>query len=154
MSKIILFLLLAGFVYMVLFHKPRQHSTEELTNWFDQQLVKIANKLEQDIELEKAGHYPHQGAESFASKGEITYHLLDKHYGRFELSQHTELTAQDIRNTDGYRKLQSHADSLGLQLELAEVMVDGDGVDGFNELDEFIADIPRYYTVKISGWTP
>ena len=30
--------------------------------------------------------------------------------------------------------------------------VEGDGVDTFDSLDEYIDDIPRYYTVTISGW--
>lgn len=152
MSTFIFILLAAGIVYLALFHKPHQYSTAELKNWFSSRLSEIAAGLEADIEKDKQGEYPHAGRQSFDRRGEITYVLRDKNLARFDISDKTALSAQDIMTTDGYRLLESKVHSFGLSMLLEEKNVEGDGVNTFNEIDEYIDDFPRYYTVTVSGW--
>jgi hypothetical protein len=42
---------------------------------------------------------------------------------------------------------------MGLKIRLDETEVEGDGVQTWNELDEYVDDYPRFYTVTISGWS-
>lgn len=152
MSTFIFILLAAGIVYLALFHKPQQHSITELKNWFGSKLLDIAANLEKDIEKDKQGEYPHAGRQSFDRRGSINYVLLDKNYARFDISDKNALSAQDIMVTDGYRALEKKVREHDLSILLEEKNVEGDGVNTFNELDEYIDDFPRYYTVTISGW--
>jgi hypothetical protein len=145
-------LLAAGIVYLAIFHKPQQHSVAELKNWFSSKLSDIAADLEKDIEKDKQGEYPHAGRQSFDRRGSINYVLRDKKYARFDISDKNALGAQDIMATDGYRALEKKVRELNLSLLLEEKNVEGDGVNTFNELDEYIDDFPRYYTVTVSGW--
>lgn len=153
MNTIIIILLICGIAYLALFRRPVQETPEELTHWFSDQLVMISEGLEKDIALDKQGHYPHSGKQSFEPKGSITYTLLDKRRSRFELSQFSELTQGDIESTQGYRQLKDKTEGLGLSIRLDEVEVEGDGVQTWNELDEYIDDYPRFYTITISGWS-
>jgi hypothetical protein len=152
MNTFLIIVLLCGIAYLALFHRPKQDSVAELKHWFSTQLTTISENLEKDIEQEKQGHYPHPGKQSFESKGSITYALLDKNLSRFELSQFNELTAGDIESTSGYVLLRDTVSRLGLDMKLEEVEVEGDGVETWLELDEYVYDFPRYYTVTISGW--
>jgi len=152
MSTFIILLLAAGIVYLALFHKPQQHSIAELKNWFSSKLSDIAADLEKDIEKDKQGEYPHAGRQSFDRRGSINYVLRDKNYARFDISDKNAFSAQDIMATDGYRVLEKKVRELGLSILLEEKNVEGDGVNTFNELDEYIDDFPRYYTVTVSGW--
>jgi len=152
MTTFILILLVAAIAYLALFHKPQQHSPAELKKWFSSKLSEIAAGLEQDIEKEKKGEYPHAGKQSFDSRGMIIYVLRDKHYARFDISDKNALSAQDIMDTDGYRELQAKVAALKLALRVEEKAVEGDGVNTFNEIDEYIDDFPRFYTVTVSGW--
>jgi len=152
MSTLLFILLAAGIVYLALFHRPQQHSVAELKNWFSSRLSGIAQNLETDIEKEKSGEYPHAGKQSFDSRGMIVYLLRDKSLARFDISDKSALTAQDIMATDGYRTLEAKVRELKLSILLEEKNVEGDGVNTFNEMDEYIDDFPRYYTVTVSGW--
>jgi len=152
MSTILLILLAAAIVYLALFHKPQLHSPAELKKWFSSRLADIAADIEADIDKEKKGDYPHAGKQTFDSRGMIVYELRDKNYARFDISDKTALNAQDIMQTDGYRQLQEKVRELNLAIRLDEKNVEGDGVNTFNEIDEYIDDYPRYYTVTISGW--
>lgn len=58
----------------------------------------------------------------------------------------------DITATQGYSKLASKVNELGFLLKLEEKAVEGDDVDSFYELDEYVNDFPRYYVVTVSGW--
>ena len=78
--------------------------------------------------------------------------MRDKNYTRFEISDKNNISVKDIMDTDGYNKLDAKARDLNLSIRLEEKYVEGDGVETFNELDEYIDDFPRYYTVTISGW--
>jgi hypothetical protein len=79
--------------------------------------------------------------------------LLDKNLSRFELSQFSELTSEDIKSTPGYQTLVDTAGRIGVEIRLDEVEVDGDGVSTWHELDEYVYDIPRFYTITVSGWS-
>jgi hypothetical protein len=152
-NTILIILLLCGIAYLALYHRPRQETTAELTHWFSEQLVIISEGLEKDIALDKQGHYPHAGKQSFQPKGSITYTLMDKNRSRFELSKFSELNRNDIESTQGYQQLKDKAEGMGLSIRLDETEVEGDGVQTWNELDEYVDDYPRFYTVTISGWS-
>ena len=152
MATFIFILLAVGIVYLAVFHKPQHHSEAELKKWFGSQLADIAAGVEQDIIKDKKGEYPHAGKQSFDRRGMITYVLRDKNYARFDISDKNAISSHDIMDTDGYRALEAKARELNLSVRLEEKKVEGDGVDTFNELDEYIDDFPRYYTVTISGW--
>ena len=152
MNTVIVILLICGIALLVFFHKPKDDSVEELKRWFNRQLITIGDNLERDIELDKQGQYAHAGKQSFQPKGSITYTLLDKSMSRFELSQFNELTSGDIESTPGYAQLRNRVKQLGLDIRLDEVDVEGDGVETWLELDEYVDDYPRFYTVTVSGW--
>ena len=152
MNTILIILLICGIAYLAIFHRARDASVPELQQWFSKQLITISENLEQDIEKDRQGHYVHNGRQSFEPKGSITYTLLDKNLSRFELSQFNELTPANIESTPGYRRLSDKVDSLGLNVRLDEIQVEGDGVETWNELDEYVHDFPRFYTVTVSGW--
>ena len=152
MPTLIFILLIAGFVYLVFFHKPHHHSEAELQKWFSNKLVDIALNLEQDIKKDNNGEYPHSGKQTFKKRGTITYVLADKNNSRFDISDKNMLRSKDIMETYGYRKLEEKVHTLNLLLRLEEKDVEGDEVESFFELDEYVDDFPRYYTVTISGW--
>lgn len=152
MNTLIVILLICGIAYLAFFHKAKDDSVPELKNWFSNQLLSISDNLENDIELDRQGHYAHPGKQSFQPRGSITYTLLDKNLSRFELSQFNELTSADIESTPGYTHLRDTAEQLGLEVSLDEVEVEGDGVETWHELDEYVYDFPRFYTVTVSGW--
>ena len=153
MNIVLIIVLLCGIAYFAFFHRPKQDSVSEVREWLSAQLIKISENLANDIEQDKRGHYPHPGRQSFEPRGSITYTLVDKNMSRYELSQFSELTTRDIETTPGYASLKDTVDRMGLKLSLDEIEVEGDGVSSWNELDEFVYDIPRYYTITISGWS-
>ncbi len=153
MSTALVVLLICGIAYLAFFHKQDQDSVSGLKRWFSSELSRIGDKLESDIEKDRQGHYPHGGKHSFQPRGSISYTLLDKNMSRFELSQFSELTLEDIRSTSGFKQLESIVKRLGLDVKLDEIEVEGDGVETWHELDEFVYDIPRYYRVTVSGWS-
>jgi hypothetical protein len=152
MSTFVIIFLVAGIAYLAIFHKPHDHSDAELKKWFSSRLSDIADKLEADIKKDEAGEYAHDRMQSCEKRGVIDYVLRDKRYARFDVSDKNNITVQDIMDTDGYYKLEARVRGLNLSIRLEEKNVEGDGVETFNELDEYIDDFPRYYTVTISGW--
>jgi len=152
MSTFVIILLVAGIAYLAIYHKPHNHSEAELNKWFSSKLSDIADNLEGDIKKDKDGEYAHAGKQSFEKRGAINYILRDKNYARFEISDKNNISVKDIMDTDGYNKLDAKARDLNLSIRLEEKYVEGDGVETFNELDEYIDDFPRCYTVTISGW--
>lgn len=153
MNTILIILLICGIAYLAIFHRPKQDTVPELKQWFSHQLTTISEGLEKDIEMDKSGRFRHAGRQSFESRGSITYILLDKNLSRFELSQFSELSADDIRSTQGYSQLRDKVADMGLKISLDEIEVEGDGVETWNELDEFVYDFPRYYSITVSGWS-
>ncbi len=140
MSTLIFVLLAAGIAYLAIFHKPHNYNEAEIKKWFSNKLSYISVGLERDIPKDTTGGYPHAGKQSFTKRGSFTYDLLDKRYKRFDISDKNALRTQDIIDTDGYRALEDKARSLDLKIRLDEKAVEGDGVDTFNELDEYIDD--------------
>jgi len=153
LTTILIIFLIGSIAYLALFHRPKQETAAELKQWFSDQLVMISENLEKDIELDRQGHYPHYGQQSFESKGSITYTLLDKNMSRFELSQFSELTSRDIESMQAYRQLKDKVEGLGLSIRLDEIEVEGDGVEAWHELDEYVYDFQRFYSITISGWS-
>jgi hypothetical protein len=145
-------LLALGIAYLALFNKPKHHSESDLKKWMSSKLAEISLSIERDIQKDKDGEYPHAGKQSFVRRGEITYLLVDKHGTRFDISDKNALNSDDIMETSGYKTLSDKAKTMNLLVRLEEKEVDGDEVDSFGELDEYIDDVPRYYTVTISGW--
>ena len=152
MSTLVVVVLVAGLAWLLLFHKPQFASDADIRSWFSSKLDDIAEGLERDIEKEKRGEYPHPGKQTFDSRGMIVYTLLDKDYARFDVSDKNAISVLDIMETDGYKKLDARVSKLNLSIRLQEQQVEGDGVESFDELDEYIDDYPRYYTVTIGGW--
>lgn len=152
MPTLIIILLVVGIAYLVIFHKPQNHSEAELKKWYSSRLSSIADDLEVDIKKDSEGGYAHAGIQTFEKRGVINYILRDKNHERFEISDKNNISAKDIMDTDGYNKLQKKTRELNLSIRLEEKNVKGDGVETFDELDEYIDDFPRYYTVTISGW--
>lgn len=152
MSSFIFILIAAVVILMLVLHKPKNDSDEELRKWFSSKLTQISTGLEKDIDKDKKGEYPHEGKQSFAPRGAIVYVLLDKKLSRLDVSDKNYLSKADLLQTEGYKQLATKAGDLGLSVLLEEKEVEGDGVDSFIELDEYIDDFPRYYTVTVTGW--
>ena len=152
MTTILVIVLICGIALLALYHRPEHDSVAELKKWFSAQLTAISADLANDIERDQQGQYPHPGKPSFKHKGSITYTLLAKNLSRFELSQFSELQAEDVKSTAGYAQLKAVVDELGLNMKLEEVEVYGDGVESWHELDEYVYDFTRFYTITISGW--
>lgn len=145
-------LLVVGIAYLAVFHEPKNYSEAELREWFSSRLSGVADNLEDDISRDRAGEYPHAGKQSFEKRGAITYILRDKNYARFDVSDKNDISVKDIMDTYGYNKLAAKVSELNLSIRLEEKNVEGDGVETFGELDEYIDDFPRYYIVTIRGW--
>lgn len=152
MPTLIIAILILGVAYLVLFHQPKHASKADLQKWFSYQLSAIAETLSADIEKDKQGVYPHKGRQVFSTKGQIVYPLLDKSYQRFDVSDKNTVNTQLIMQTPGYKQLDEVVRSLNLSMRIDESELEGDGVDSFEELDEYIDDIPRHFTITISGW--
>ncbi len=152
MSTFVIIALAAGFAWLAFFHKPQFPSDDNIRNWFSSKLSDIANRLESDIEKDKKGEYPHPGKQTFEKRGMIVYTLVDKDYARFDVSDKNAISVLDIMETDGYKELDAKVVELNLSIRLQEQEVEGDGVESFDELDEYTDDYARYYTVTIGGW--
>ena len=129
-----------------------EQDRKELLKWLDHQITEISQQLDADIKKEQQGFFPHSGKTEYHSKGYIEYQLREKTGERLLLSQHHLLTLDDIKNTGGYKSLAAKVQLLNLQLNIMEQPVDGDDVDTSDELDEYIDDEQRYFTISISGW--
>lgn len=155
MNTFIIVLLAAGFIYLILFHKPVKTTEDELKHWLSSRLSQIADHLEKDIEQDKNGQYPHAGQHTFEKQGAITYTLLDKKGIRFDVSDKNPINVNSIMSTEGYVLLDKKVKSLNLSISLLENEVntsDDDTETRYQEDDEYIDDYYRYFTVTISGW--
>lgn len=125
----------------------------ELIKWLDHHLTLLSTQVSDDIEREKKGLYPHEAKKTeYNSKGQIDYELKDKHGKRLTVSEYSLLKTEDIKNTAGFRLLEDTVIKLGYQLQLKRMTVDGDGVDSYGELDEYIDEKEDYFVITISGW--
>lgn len=145
---------------LTILFKPRIDDDEECKQtvaWINHFLISISESIEQDIRTEKLGFYPHpenqQALNTAAdSLGYLKYTINDKYGQRLELSQFSLVSCNSIKSTDNYKKLKTLVESAAYTIELKEIEVDGDGVETYDELDEFIDDYERYFVIHISGW--
>jgi len=140
--------------------QPRIDDEEErqqTIDWINHSLIPIIEKVNDDIETEKLGFYPHpenQQAlnEKADSLGYIQYLIKDKAGGRLELSQFNLVSCNSIKMTENYQKLKSLVNEAGNVIELKEINIDGDGIETYEELDDYIDNYERYFIIVISGW--
>lgn len=154
MNTFLIVLLAAGFIYLIVFHKPDNPSDEDLNAWFSSRLSDISSHLEMDIEQDKKGLYPHANQQSFKSHGSIIYLLADKQGKRFDVSDKNSVSSQTIMKTAGYLQLERQIQALNLSIFIKEIKLnaDDDIADSFYQTDEYVDDHLRYFTVTISGW--
>ena len=131
-----------------------EQERKDLLKWLDFHIAQISQQIESDIQKEKKGFYPHSGKTVYSSKGCIEYELKEKTGQRLEISQRSLLTLNDIKQTESFRQLALKVQTLSLQLEITEKNIDGDEVESYEELDEYIDDIERYFVITVSGWLP
>lgn len=129
-----------------------EQERQDLLKWINHNLTQINQQIKADIEKEKQGFFVHEGKTGYQSKGSIEYVLKEKTGHRLEVSQHSLLTLNDIKNTEAYRQLETTASTLKVLLAIQEMNIDGDEVDSFEELDEYIDDVQRYFVITVSGW--
>lgn len=140
--------------------QPRIDDEEErqqTIDWINHSLIPVIEKVNDDIETEKLGFYPHpenQQAlnEKADSLGYIQYIIKDKAGGRLELSQFNLVSCNSIKMTDNYQKLKLLVNEAGYVIELKEINIDGDGIETYEELDDYIDNYERYFIIVISGW--
>lgn len=125
--------------------------------WINNYLLAIIQSVLDDIETEKLGFYPHPENQqalnrSADSLGYIQYIIKDKTGKRLELSQFSLVSCNSIKTTENYRKLKSLINDAGYIIGLKEINIDGDGVETYEELDEYTDDFERYFVIHVSGW--
>jgi len=126
-------------------------------DWINHFLHTIIRSAIEDIETEKLGFYPHpenQQAlnQSADSLGYIRYIINDKAGKRLELSQFSLISCNSIKMTENYRELKSLLNDAGYNIELKEINIDSDGIETYEELDEYTDDFERYFVILVSGW--
>ena len=131
-----------------------EQERKDLLKWLDFHIAQISQQIESDIEKEKKGFYPHPGKTEYSSTGYIEYELKEKTGERLLVSERSLLTLSDIKHTESFKQLALKAQTLNLQLEIKEKNIDGDEVESYIELDEYINDIERYFVITVSGWLP
>jgi len=138
-----------------LLFRPRiddEQERQQTINWINHCLASIIETVAGDIEKEKQGLFLHAENQTAASLGYIQYLINDKNGNRLELSQFSLVSCNSIKMTENYQKLKSIVKDLGFIIELKEINIDGDGVETYEELDDFLDDFARYFIIQISGW--
>jgi hypothetical protein len=133
--------------------KERQQTIE----WINHSLLPLVDKVTGDIETEKLGFFPHPENlnalnERADSLGYIQYIIKNKAGGRLELSQFNLVSCNSIKMTENYQKLKSLVNDAGYTIELKEINIDGDGIETYEELDDYVDNYDRYFLIVISGW--
>jgi hypothetical protein len=131
-----------------------EQERKDLLKWLDFHIAQISQQIESDIKKEKKGFYPHSGKTGYSSKGYIEYELKEKTGKRLEISERSLLTLNDIKHTESFKQLALKVQTLNFQLEITEKNIDGDDVESYQELDEYIDDVERYFVITVSGWQP
>ena len=139
---------------------PRIDDDEErqqTLDWINHFLLSIIRSVSDDIETEKQGFFPHPENQqalnpSADSLGYIQYTIKNKTGQRLELSQFSLVSCNSIKMTENYRQLKSLLNDAGYNIELKEINIDGDGIETYEELDEYTDDFERYFVILISGW--
>lgn len=145
---------------LAILFKPRIDDDEErqqTLDWINHFLLSIIRSFSDDIETEKRGFYPHPENQqalnpSADSLGYIQYIIKNKTGQRLELSQFSLVSCNSIKMTENYRELKSLLNDAGYNIELKEINIDGDGIETYEELDEYTDDFERYFTILVSGW--
>lgn len=145
---------------LAILFKPRIDDDEErqqTLDWINRFLLSIIRSVSEDIETEKRGFYPHPENQqalnpSADSLGYIRYIIKNKTGQRLELSQFSLVSCNSIKMTENYRELKSLLNDAGYNIELKEINIDGDGIETYEELDEYTDDFERYFTILVSGW--
>lgn len=145
---------------LAILFKPRiddEKERQRTIDWINHSLIAVIDTVVNDIETEKLGFYPHpENAQALNERadslGYVQYVIKNKSGGRLELSQFSLVSCNSIKMTDNYQKLKSLVNDAGYTIELKEINIDGDGVDTYAELDEYIDDFERYFIVIVSGW--
>ena len=133
--------------------KERQQTIE----WINHSLLPLVEKVTDDIETEKLGFFPHPENlnalnERADSLGYIQYIIKNKAGGRLELSQFNLVSCNSIKMTENYQKIKSLVNDAGYTIELKEINIDGDGIETYEELDDYVDNYDRYFLIVISGW--
>lgn len=126
--------------------------------WIDHSLLTIIDTVETDIDNEKKGFFTHlenpiKDNNLAKSLGYIQYEIKDKTGKRMELPQYSLVSLNSIKMTNNFQKLKALVNQAGYQIELKEINIDGDGVETYEEIDEYIDDFERYFVITISGWS-
>ena len=145
---------------LAILFKPRideDKERQQTIDWINQFLLTIIRSVFEDIETEKLGFHPHPENQqalnpSADSLGYIQYTINDKAGKRLELSQFSLVSCNSIKMTENYRELKSLLNDAGYTIELKERNIDGDGIETYEELDEYSDDFERYFMVLVSGW--
>ena len=125
--------------------------------WINHSLLPVIEKVSDDIKTEKLGFFPHPENlnalnERADSLGYIQYIIKNKAGERLELSQFNLVSCNSIKMTENYQRLKSLVNDTGYTIELKEINIDGDGIETYEELDDYIDNYERYYIIVISGW--
>ena len=131
-----------------------EQDRQDLLKWVSHQLIEISLEIEEDINKEKRGFYPHHGKEDYQSKGYIDLVLREKNGDRLDISEHSLLTITDIQSSEGYKQLRAKAIGLNAKINIKEVLIDGDEVETMEELDEYVDDVHHYIVITLRGWEP
>jgi len=140
--------------------KPRiddEDECQQTVDWINHSLLPLTQSIIDDIKTEKLGFYPHpenqQALNTTAgSLGYIRYLIKDKTGKRLELSQFSLVTCNVIKMTENFRQLKSLVNESGYSIELKEINIDGNGIETYEELDDYIDDYDRYFIILVSGW--
>jgi len=150
-----------GLVELASIFKPPVDDEEirqKTLDWINHYIGSILERIDEDIQTEKLGFHPHPENrqalnERADSLGYLQYIMEDKAGKRLELSQLNLVSCNSIKMTDNYVKLKEKLNDDGYIIELKEIDIDGDGVETYHEIDEYIDDFDRYFVITISGWS-
>ena len=125
--------------------------------WINHSLSSILDTVLSDIDKEKQGLFVHLEnpiKDSYKAKslGYVQYEIKDKTGKRMELPRYSLVSLNSIKMTENYEKLKELVEGEGYEIVLKEINIDGDGVETYAELDEYIDDFERYFVITISGW--
>lgn len=145
---------------LAILFQPRIDDDEErqrTINWINHSLLAVIQTIHDDIETEKQGFYPHpenqQALNATAdSLGYIKYTIKNKTGVRLELSQFSLVSCNSIKMTENYSQLKTLINDAGYTIELKEINIDSDGIETYEELDEYTDDFERYFVILVSGW--
>jgi hypothetical protein len=136
---------------LAILFKPRiddEKERQQTVNWINHSLIPIIESVADDIETEKQGFYPHpenqQALNATAdSLGYIQYVIKNNSGERLELSQFSLVSCNSIKMTENYQNLKSLVNEAGYTIQLKEINIDGDGIETYEELDDYTDDFER-----------